>query len=185
MSKIPDYAKCIFKGEVFDTYQWQQELYDGSFKTFEMLRRKHSINVIALQGKDIVYIEEEQPNKAPFRGLISGGAESYEEDPLETAKRELLEETGMISDEWGLLYSDNSTPRLDWTVYTYVAKNCQKVIDQNLDSGERIKVCKATVDNFCDELLTNKSFRAFSLKKDIMTDINKDKMLEFKRMLRL
>ncbi len=34
---IPDHATCVFRGMLFDVYQWQQEMFDGSIETFEML----------------------------------------------------------------------------------------------------------------------------------------------------
>lgn len=36
---IPEQAGCVFHGEIFDVYQWQQEMFDGSYERFEMLRR--------------------------------------------------------------------------------------------------------------------------------------------------
>ncbi len=37
--KIPPNAKRVFKGIIFDVYQWQQKMFDGSKETFEMLKR--------------------------------------------------------------------------------------------------------------------------------------------------
>lgn len=36
---IPENAKLVFKGKIFDTYQWEQEMYDGSRVTFEKIKR--------------------------------------------------------------------------------------------------------------------------------------------------
>lgn len=35
---IPDHAKCVFKGVIFDVYQWEQKLYNGTTTTFEKLK---------------------------------------------------------------------------------------------------------------------------------------------------
>ena len=32
--KLPEQAKKVFDGEIFDVYQWDQEMYDGSTETF-------------------------------------------------------------------------------------------------------------------------------------------------------
>ena len=45
---IPDHATCVFHGALFDVYQWQQEMFDGTYETFEMLRRPDTIAVIAI-----------------------------------------------------------------------------------------------------------------------------------------
>lgn len=36
--RIPSQAECVFSGVRSDVYQWNQEMYDGSFQVFEMLR---------------------------------------------------------------------------------------------------------------------------------------------------
>lgn len=59
---IPDHAQLVFTGKTFDVYQWEQEMFDGSTKTFEKLRRNHSIDIVAVdQDKKIYILEEEQP----------------------------------------------------------------------------------------------------------------------------
>lgn len=42
--KIPDHAELVFKGVLHDVYQWQQEAFDGSFLTFEAIRRRNLEN---------------------------------------------------------------------------------------------------------------------------------------------
>ena len=63
------------------------------------------------------------------------------EDPLEAAKRELLEETGYISDEWSHLITvpSNATIAENYA-YVYRAKNCRKVDAQHLDDAEFLNV---------------------------------------------
>ena len=91
--KIPEVAKCVFQGIFFDVYHWPQDMYDGSTRTFEMLKRKPSVDIIATQGDRILLTEEEQPNKGKFVS-IPGGQLEEGESFLACAKRELLEETG-------------------------------------------------------------------------------------------
>ena len=40
---IPHNAKKVFNGILFDVYQWKQKMFDNSIKTFEMLKRKSSL----------------------------------------------------------------------------------------------------------------------------------------------
>ena len=56
--KIPNKAKKVFEGVIFDIYQWQQEMYDGSTATFEMLDRDNTIQVIATMDDKIILINE-------------------------------------------------------------------------------------------------------------------------------
>jgi ADP-ribose pyrophosphatase len=63
-------------------------------------------------------------------GYIEGG-----ENPLETAKRELLEETGCTADDWDALgHFAISGNRGMNTVYTYLANHCSQVASP--DSGD-------------------------------------------------
>ena len=50
---IPDEAEKVFNGVLFDVYQWQQEMYDGSYATFERLRRADTAAVICITDDDM------------------------------------------------------------------------------------------------------------------------------------
>ena len=104
--KIPPEAKCVFKGIIFDVYQWEQKMFDGSTATFEMLKRPNTLQVIAADENYIYLGQEEQPGKGPFFSLF-GGRQEPGEDPLAGAKRELLEESGLAADDWELLKQVN------------------------------------------------------------------------------
>ena len=68
---------------------------------------------------------------------------SKAEDALEAAKRELMEETGYESDEWKFLLSVPSNATMaDNYANIFVAKNCHKVAEQNLDDTEFLNVLK-------------------------------------------
>jgi ADP-ribose pyrophosphatase len=68
-------------------------------------------------------------------GLMDG------KDPLEDAKRELLEETGYSGGNWqtGGTYIINPT-RQPNRMYHFIALDVEKVAEQNLDSTESIRV---------------------------------------------
>ena len=149
--KIPQQARKVFEGIIYDTYQWEQEMFDGSYKTFEMLKRKDSVEVIAT-CKDKIFIGfQSQPIRKDFYCFFGGRVE-YNEDPLATAKRELLEEGGMASQDWELWKMYESDHNINWYHYIYIARDAQKVAEQTLDSGERIEIRECTFDEFIDLL---------------------------------
>src|SRR5258708_6669738 len=100
---LPPQAKRVFKGVIFDVYQWPQKMFNGSFETFEMLKRPDTIQVIAVKDDKIVVLEEEQPDRGPFFGLPGGRNDHEDESELEAAKREVREETGFTFKTWKLL----------------------------------------------------------------------------------
>ncbi|MEK7615337.1 MAG: NUDIX hydrolase [Patescibacteria group bacterium] len=146
---IPSNAKKVFTGVIFDVYQWPQEMFDGSIETFEMLKRRTSTDVIATQNGKILLQVQEQPAKPIFLSFPGGQAEDAE-DSLVGAKRELLEETGCTSNDWHLFSEVNAISKIDWFVYTYIARDCTIVQDQQLDAGERITIRWVTLDELID-----------------------------------
>ena len=89
--KIPEEAKVVFEWKVFDIYHWEQELFDGSFTTFEMAKRKWSAMVLPiLENGNIVLTIQEQPRKWKYIDFVWWWQEKWH-TLLETAEKELLE----------------------------------------------------------------------------------------------
>lgn len=137
---IPENAEKVFEGEIFEVYQWQQKMFDGSFETFEMLKRPDTIKVIAVKDAKIIICEEQQPNTDVFFDVPSGRHDVENESELDAAKRELLEETGMTFKNWRLIEIEQPHTKIDWFVYTFLATDFIEQTDQKLDAGEKITV---------------------------------------------
>jgi ADP-ribose pyrophosphatase len=152
MKKIPDNAKKVFEGIIFDVYHWEQEMFDGSFSTFEALKKRDSVTVVAICDGMILLNEEEQPGKPSFIALPGGMCDKEDIDSLSSAKRELLEETGVESNDWSLWFISDpwKAAKVDWNNYFYIAKNCQKASEPKLDPGERIVSRYITFDEFLE-----------------------------------
>lgn len=68
---------------------------------------------------------------------------SAAEEALEAAKRELLEETGYVSEEWRHLLTVPSNATIgDNYAHIFEAKNCRKAGEQRLDETEFLNVRK-------------------------------------------
>lgn len=75
------------------------------------------------------------------REYRAGADDIIYEDSLKAAKRELLEETGYVSDEWEHLLTIPSNATIaDNYAYIYTARNCRKVTGQKLDDTEFLNV---------------------------------------------
>lgn len=143
---IPKDAERVFSGKIFDVYQWQQEMFDGSFETFEMLKRPDTVKILAIKDSRLLIVEEQQPNTQVFFDIPSGRHDNENENELEAAKRELLEETGMKFNTWKLIKVEQPYTKIDWFVYTYVASDFVSQTDQSLDNGEKIIVHQKTFE---------------------------------------
>ena len=84
----------------------------------------------------------------------AGMFEDYENDPLETAQRELLEETGYTSANWQYLGGTReSTSKLTNTMHLFWAENCIKTSEQKLDDTESIELIKIPFNKAIDMVM--------------------------------
>ncbi len=177
---IPEHAKRVFKGVLFDVYQWKQEMFDGTTETFERLKRPDGVIVFpVLPDGRIILTEQEQPGAEPFIGA-TGGRIDEGEDVLAAAKRELLEESGYEAEEFILWDAQQPVNKIEWAMYTFVAKGLKKVSDLNLDAGEKIKLMPVTLDKLIEISTTNPSFS----EKEVVPKLY-DAKLDHKKMTEL
>lgn len=150
---IPEGAERVFKGKIYEVYQWPQEMFDGSFETFEMLRRPDTVKIIAIATAEearelgfeadepqLIVTKQEQPRKDCFYDYPGGRMDEEDADELAAAKRELLEETGLSFQNWKLIKVEQPFNKIDWLVYTFVATGLLGQTEQSLDAGEKIEV---------------------------------------------
>lgn len=164
---IPPDAQKVFEGVLFDVYQWQQEQYDGTFKTFEKLKRPDTVLVLPiLEDGRIIVSRQEQPGVLPFFGPL-GGQIDPGEDILEAAKRELLEESGYTASEFILWKSEHPLTKVDWVVYIFIAKDVRKIAEPSLDSGEKIELLFVTFDEFLAHA-QNETFRDMAIVRELL-----------------
>lgn len=144
---IPKHAKKVFKGIHFDTYHWDQKMYDGSTRTFEKVKRSNGVAVIATVGKKIVVLYQQQPGKQWYYSL-PGGMVDPGETPKQAIIRELQEETALKPKKITLWKTFNSGFRVDSTYTVFIAKDCAPYGTQKLDGGEKIEVEYRTFEEF-------------------------------------
>ena len=145
---IPPEARKVFQGALFAVYQWEQELYDGSTAVFEKIQRPDTAYVIPVTDDGLLALAEQvQPGGTRSIGLL-GGRIKDGESPEEGARRELLEEAGVVAARLELWDSYQFLPKLEWAIYTFVARGLRSVGGPSLDAGERINVIYASFDEF-------------------------------------
>jgi 8-oxo-dGTP pyrophosphatase MutT (NUDIX family) len=137
---IPKEAKRVFSGIIYDVYQWEQRLFDGSLTTFEMLKRPDTVKVLAIKDDRLVVLDQEQPNQHTFYDILGGMHDHEEETELEAIKRELLEETGLVFKTWKLISVKQPHRKIEQFVYMFLATDFITSKDQYLDAGEKIKI---------------------------------------------
>ncbi len=147
---LPENATIAFEGVLFDVYQWEQKLYDGSTAIFEKIVRPDTVTVFpVLDDGRILLIDDSQPHRETIVTTPSGRVDKGE-TPEQAAPRELLEETGYEAEIWEPFYTNTPYGKIDWTVYAFVAKKLKKTHEQSLEPGERIKEHPMTVDELIE-----------------------------------
>ncbi len=143
---IPPEAKKVFEGVLFDVYQWEQELFDGTTTTFEKLSRNDSAVVIPILADGSFLLELDEQPSCPSVITFPAGKSEDNEAIEETARRELLEETGYAAKELILWKVKQPSSKIDWSVHFFIARGCEKVREQELDGGERITLIPTSFD---------------------------------------
>jgi len=153
---IPRNAKKVFKGIIFEVYQWKQRLYDNSVATYERLRRYDTVLVIPVttDGK-IIVLEEEQCGRGIFVGNPGGMLEKGER-PEDGARRELIEETGYNAQKLILLDTFEPSSKIEWVKYLFLAKECVRVSHPKPDPGEKIKIKLTTFEEYINLIVRGK-----------------------------
>lgn len=180
---LPKHAKKVFTGEIFDVYQWEQEMFDGSTAIFEKIKRADTVDVIPVTpDQKILLGYEGQPGLEPFYGIFGGRIEP-DEDPLLAVKRELLEETGYQSAKWKFWQAWQPFEKIEWAVFSFVAQGCQPMQSQNLDQGEKIELLEVTFEEFL-EYARRPDFRDSEISLQVLHAlVDPAKMTELKKMV--
>ncbi|NCU38574.1 NUDIX hydrolase [Candidatus Saccharibacteria bacterium] len=182
--QMPEDATLVFKGKLFDVYQWQQQMYDGTYSTFEKLKRPDTVVVFGvLDDGSILLTKQQQPGKTTYIAA-AGGRVDDGEDIEAAAVRELLEETGYQARELKLWHSEQPTSKIDWAVFVFIAKGLEKIDGQRLDAGEKINLYPVTFDEFVDTALKDDFAEYEILRLIYEAKMNKQKMEELRALFR-
>jgi ADP-ribose pyrophosphatase len=118
------------------------ELPDGSIAKHEIVQSKAEVVVVVAFDTDqnLILVKQFRPGIEKIIIEFPGGRAEEGESLIDSAKRELEEETGYITDdiiEVGSYHGDSVS---DTIYHAFLAKNCRKASKQNLDETEFIEV---------------------------------------------
>ena len=127
----------VYPGGFFRVYRDVVRLPDGSQTVREFIRHPGAVGIVALFDDGRVLLERQYryPLGREFIEIPAGKLEPGEPH-LETAKRELLEETGYVAAEWtrlGVIH--NAIGYSDEAIEIWLAKRLEQR-EQNLAHGE-------------------------------------------------
>lgn len=174
--KFPPHAKIVHYWQIFNVYNWEQELFDWTFTTFEWIERKPCVMVLAKDKNDnFIILKEIQPNTDWYYWFIAWMIEEWE-TPLESAKRELFEETWYkfekIEEVW-IMDDSWDWAKMQSLRYMFYAEGWEKIGEQKLDAWEKIELNLVPKNEILDYI--EKHFRDFDkrlIKKHYLDKLN-------------
>lgn len=143
-------SKEIYKGKILDIYLDEVKLPSGRISHRELIRHCHAAAVLAINEKGEVLLEDQY--RYPYDDIITeipAGKGDEGEEAIDTAKRELEEETGYRAnhiEELGLFYP--SVGYTDEAIHIFLATDLIKT-EQHLDPGEELEYYFVPFEKFC------------------------------------
>ncbi len=142
--------KLVHKGSILDIYSDTMELDNGNLETWDMVhhRMAASCTVCVTEDGHIALCRQYRPALERYTWELPAGCrDSVDEDFMDCAKRELLEESGYKSDRWSHLLSLRSTVAFcDERIEVFLAEDAVLVSGQSLDQAEDISIRLFDVD---------------------------------------
>ena len=138
----------IYSGKVIDLYIEEVELPNKKIGKREVVKHPGAVAVLAVtdEGKMLMVEQFRKPLEKTIIEIPAGKLEKGE-DPLECAKRELLEETGFACESMESIGSFYTSPGFaDELIHLYYTNTLKIQGDQMTDEDEFLNVLELSID---------------------------------------
>ena len=174
-------SREVSRGKIYsylqETYQSNETSTQG---VFDILKFNDWVNIFALNSDgEVILVKQFRAGNQKLTLEIPGGAIDFgESDPLLAAQRELQEETGYTSKKWTLLGKVDPNPAfMRNNCYSFLAEDCVKSADQNLDHLEEIEVESVALSEFNQMVETGEIAHSLVLSTYLLYRMKKEKSI--------
>lgn len=147
-------SKNVFDGRLLHVFSDEIELPNGGKSVREYIRHQGAVCVVPVTDKnEIIAVRQYRYPIGRITIEIPAGKLDRGEKPLEAAKRELSEETGVESAD--IQYIGGLYPSVAYTdeiIHMYMAKNL-KYGEMHTDEDEFLDVIKIPIDEFVKKIM--------------------------------
>ncbi len=148
-------GKEVYHGPLLHVYHDRVILPNGNETGRDYIKHLGAVCVVPVTDDNKVVVERQfrYPADKVFTEIPAGKLDSAEEDRLDAAKRELMEETGYTADEWtwiGDLYS--AVAYSNELISMYLARSLHKG-ERHLDADEFLNVALVPIDELVKQVM--------------------------------
>lgn len=147
-------SKVVYKSSWIEVYEDLLKIKDSNTEMFNRIKVRDVVTVVPLFGDDLLLMVETYRHGAGMTFLeLPGGFIEDDEEPSETARRELLEETGYTAESleyrnWFYTWPSRCTQR----TYVFLAKGLRMASEQYQKDFGYIKIHKVSRERIMHEL---------------------------------
>ena len=150
-------SEDLFTSGIFRLRSDKCELPDGRvMPRYFVMDFPDWVNVLPItEDGEVILLKQYRHASGEIHIEVPGGSMDprLNETSLEGAKRELLEETGYDSEDVELVLSHYPNPALQTNqMHTYIARNCKKIKDPQLDEFEDLELYFCTMERLKQHL---------------------------------
>ncbi len=140
-------TKTLLRTPVFDVLAQEEKAPAGPSGTYIAMNAPDWVMVIPELGEDFLLVKQWRHAARQLTVEFPGGVRDGDEDPAQTAARELLEETGFRAGKLTHLGSCSPNPALFAnTFHCYLAEELEASGQQHLDADELLRYERHPID---------------------------------------
>ncbi|OUT97304.1 MAG: hypothetical protein CBC01_06840 [Betaproteobacteria bacterium TMED41] len=150
-------GKSVYKGSFLEIFCDLVSSSDGHESVREYAIHPGAVAIMPFVNESTLLLEKQwrYPLNRSFLEFPAGKIDCGEQ-PIVSAQRELLEETGFLAKEWAFLGEFHPvTSYSTEVIYMYMARSLDEKLTRNLDDGECIDLLKLNVNEFIKMIETN------------------------------